>query len=89
MLSNQFAILINVRFKQIKPKTHLESKIFFSPIFLTFLYIFFSAKVVRRSAKFLATELIPYVQLLIKEHTDKEPNQIREIEKSFKDSFST
>lgn len=44
---------------------------------------------VRRSAKFLATELIPYVQLLIKEHTDKEPNQIREIEKSFKDSFST
>ena len=49
----------------------------------------FLAKVVRRSAKFLATELIPYVQLLIKEHTDKEPNQIREIEKSFKDSFST
>jgi len=47
------------------------------------------SKVVRRSAKFLATELIPYVQLLIKEHTDKEPNQIREIEKSFKDSFST
>ena len=81
MLSNQFAILINVRFKQIKSTTHLESKISF--------HHFFSAKVVRRSAKFLATELIPYVQLLIKEHTDKEPNQIREIEKSFKDSFST
>lgn len=84
MLSNQFAILINVRFKQIKPATHLESKIYFHHFFT-----FFSAKVVRRSAKFLATELIPYVQLLIKEHTDKEPNQIREIEKSFKDSFST
>lgn len=46
------------------------------------------SKVVRRSAKFLATELIPYVQLLIKEKTDKEPNQIREIEQNFKDSFS-
>ena len=66
-------------------KTHLESKNMFS----TFVLHFFSAKVVRRSAKFLATELIPYVQLLIKEHTDEEPNQIREIEKSFKDSFST
>ena len=88
MLSNQFAILINVRFKQIKPATHLESKIYFHH-FLNISLNFFSAKVVRRSAKFLATELIPYVQLLIKEHTDKEPNQIREIEKSFKDSFST
>ena len=63
------------------PKRFVVKPISTNPTFL--------AKVVRRSAKFLATELIPYVQLLIKEHTDKEPNQIREIEKSFKDSFST
>ena len=73
----------------LRNKTILRNKSIFRIIFKSGKPLFFLLeKVVKRSAKFFVTELIPYVQLLIKERTNKEAKQIQDIEANFISSLS-
>lgn len=84
-ISELLRIIINVLTDAIR-NVRDENKSKLLPIFVVL--TFFSEKVVKRSAKFFVTELIPYVQLLIKERTNKEAKQISDIEANFISSLS-